>query len=149
ENGHRQEYGLPDTKTFFAIPAPGQPAEANLWLIMDSTGKFSAPEGVVGFRPLADRVRTARIVQVDTWLVLYHRPDDPNAPRWSLADSKLTNIPTPIYSDVRIVLPPQPNPPSHPGGEGFATGTEEEPFLMLQKDGVWESARVLSPNPLP
>lgn len=133
--------GLNDSSNVFTslgIRAPGTDVTDDLWLILDDSGRFGAPAGTLGFRPLhtywtAEKGADGRAL---AWLVRYATEGE-NQIKWEALGPEFKPLDGHYrYQEAILFESPWFEPPSNRSFEG---STRNRPFLAVKTPGgSWE-----------
>lgn len=127
-----------DVFTTLGIHAPGTDATDDLWLILDDSGRFGAPAGVLGFRPLHTywTAKNGTGGRALGWLVRY-AVEDENQVKWEALGSEFKPLNGHRrYIEAILFEAPWFYPPLNKYDKG---DTRNRPFLAIKTPaGIWE-----------
>lgn len=134
------------TRRYLGLRSPGSTVDDDLWLLLDEFGRFGAPEGVVGFRPLntSSGPTVGTWYPVQRWLMRYAEAQADGAV-WEMRDPTLGELASEQrYRDYRIFRG------LHWDTVGLDEnhGIEERSYMAVeQPNGKWVTRKIGSPPP--
>ena len=128
------------------LRSPGTTEAEDLWLLLDEYGRFGAPQGVVGFRPLCTFSFESTGVWHSThrWLMRYALPQEDGA-LWEMRGPAMEALPNDQrYLDLTVFT----------GLNWDTVGLDENhkieeiPYLSVKDlQGQWQTRKLASPPP--
>lgn len=135
---NRQYNNRHDVFTTLAIAAPGTDATDDLWLILDDSGRFGAPAGTLGFRPLYTywTAKDGAKGHASSWLVRYAVEGEERV-KWEALDSEFKpRGGNHQYVEAVLFESPWFYPPTNKYEKG---DTRNRPLLAIMTgSGSWE-----------